>query len=236
MDDLTGNSGFLNLEKIKSKLGSEKILFFDKIKKKKFGILEHFQIRNFIITDRAIYNFRKDEIKRRVKIEDLYGITYSTKSNQFILHFNENDYDYLFYSEKRDEIIILLQKLFKKIKNKDILFSLKEEKDLSKYVVQKKERKSNPLLFKLDKNNLTPIEEFFKIDKKEQKESKTINLDEIKIALKNIQNEKIIQQNNNKINTKTISDNNNKSNSNEKIVNHIKVEKKIKQHLLKKMI
>ena len=67
MDDLTGNMGFLNLEKIKLKLGSEKISFFDEIKKKTFGILAKFKNINFIITNRAIYNLKKDEIKTRKK-------------------------------------------------------------------------------------------------------------------------------------------------------------------------
>ena len=170
----------------------------------------------------------KDELKRRVLIEDLYGITYSTSNNQFIIHFNENDYDFLFSSEKRDEIIIVLQKIFKKLKGKDITFSLKEDKDLSKYVVTLKERKYNPYLFKLDKNELISIEEFFKLEKKEQKD---INSEEMKIEQKNIQNEKIIQQDNNKI--KTVLDNN-QQNSNEEKVNQIKVEKKIHATFIEK--
>ena len=218
------NSINVSVKKINAGLGDEKIFFYDKIKKKMFGVLGGFQERNFIITNKALYNFKKDEIKRRNKIEDLYGITYSTKSKQFILHFNENDYDYLFTSEKRDEIIILLQTFFKKLKKNDILFNLKEEPDLSKYVVLKKERKSNPYLFKFDKNNLTPIEEFFKFDKKEQEEPKVINLYEVLAERYNIQNENKIQQDNNKI--KTILDNN-QSNLNENKASQIKVEKKI---------
>ena len=90
----------LNLENdsnIKNKIGNEKIYFSDKIKKWKFGkigLLSKFENRNILITNLAIYNLKKNEIKRRIKIEDLYGITYSTASTQFIIHFNENDYDY----------------------------------------------------------------------------------------------------------------------------------------------
>ena len=152
---------FENNQKIMTKIGNEKLFYSDKIKKKKFGMLSRFQDRNLLITNKAIYNFKKDEIKRRIKIEDLYGITYSKKSNQFILHFNENDYDYLFTSNNRDKIIMLIQFLYVKIKNQDVLFVAKADKDLSKYVVLKKERKSNPYLFKMDKKELISIKDFF---------------------------------------------------------------------------
>ena len=157
----------LNLENdsnIKNKIGNEKIYFSDKIKKWKFGkigLLSKFENRNILITNLAIYNLKKNEIKRRIKIEDLYGITYSTASTQFIIHFNENDYDYLFQSDNRDKMIKMLQNLYENIKNQDILFSVKDEKELTKYVVNKKERRGNPYLFKLDKNCLKPIKEFF---------------------------------------------------------------------------
>ena len=152
---------FENDPQIKQKLGNEKIMYSDKIQKKKFGFFGKFQDRILLITNKAIYNFKKTEIKRRIKIEDLYGITYSRQSNEFILHFNENDYDYLFKSEKRNKIILLLQQLYESIKNQDILFTAKIEKDLSKYAVTKKERKSNPYLFKMDKSDLISIKEFF---------------------------------------------------------------------------
>ena len=148
---------------ITSKIGDEKIYYSDKIEKYSFGkisFLSHFQKRNLLITNIAIYNFKDNEIKRRIKIEDLYGITYSSSSNQFALHFNQNDYDYLFQSENRDKIIALLQNLYVKKKNQDILFCVKQDRELTKYVVTKKERKKNPYSFKFDKNELTPIKDF----------------------------------------------------------------------------
>ena len=46
------------------------------------------------------------------------------------------------------------------MKNQDILFIIKNEKDLSIYVVRKQERNKNPYAFKLDKNELTSIRDF----------------------------------------------------------------------------
>ena len=84
---------YANDEEITSKIGNEKIFYSDKIEKYKFGklgLFSHFQKRNLLITDIAIYSFENNEIKRRIKIEDIYGITYSKISQQFVLHFNEN--------------------------------------------------------------------------------------------------------------------------------------------------
>ena len=132
---------YQNNKEITLKLGKEKIKLSDKIKIKKFGIFSKFQDRNLLITNRAIYNFKNIELKGRIKIEDLYGITYSKNSNQFVLHFNENDYDYLFLSERRDIIIRLLNALYEEQKNKELLFSVKPDADLSKYVVSLEEGK-----------------------------------------------------------------------------------------------
>ena len=135
---------YLNLEKkryIRNSIYNEKLYFSDKIKKKRFGLFSYFQERNILITNKAIYYFEGIEIKRRTLIEDIYGITYSELSNQFIIHFNENDYDYLLESENRDTIILLLQNLYVNLKKNDILFSVKNEKDLSNYVTEKRKKK-----------------------------------------------------------------------------------------------
>ena len=169
---------YLNLEDnyiIRIKLGDEKIYFSDKIKKKRFGLFSYFQERNILITNIAVYNLEGIELKSRKKISDLYGITYSDQSNQFIIHFDKNDYDYLYESEKRDTIILLLQNLYVKLEKKDLLFSVKNEKDLSKYVVDKKERKKNPHLVKLDKNELTSIHKFFEKESEPEDNNEKIN-------------------------------------------------------------
>ena len=116
---------FLNFDKnqaITIKIGNEKIKFSDKIQKRKFGPFGKFQDRNFFITNIAMYFLKKNEIKRRIKIEDLYGITYSKSSNQFVIHMNENDYDYLLSSKRRDIIIKLLNDLYEERKKKNYCF------------------------------------------------------------------------------------------------------------------
>ena len=78
--DPEDNLNIENIPNIRKRIGTEKIYYSDKIKKYKFGVFSKFQDRSILITDTAIYNLKKDELKRRIKIEDLYGITYSKES------------------------------------------------------------------------------------------------------------------------------------------------------------
>ena len=169
MVEIEDKLGFQNNSNVKGKLGEEKVYFSDKIQKKTGnGLFVKYKERNFVVTDNAVYNFRNFEIRRRIKIEDLKGITISTKSNQFILHCNQNEYDYLFIYPDRKKLSKVLQSLYKAKTNLDLLFSKKLDKDLSKLVVGKKERTKNPFLFKINQNELTPIEDYIENNKKNE--------------------------------------------------------------------
>ena len=126
---------------IKDKIGDENIYFTDKVKKINKGIITKTQDRNFVITELAVYNFKGNELKRRIKIEDLKAITISKLSDQFIIHGNKKEYDYLFISTERTKIINILQNLYENLTHKDLLFCNKNDKDLSKLVVTKKDKK-----------------------------------------------------------------------------------------------
>ena len=149
---------------IKEKIGDENIYFSDKVKKINFSVFTKTQDRNFVITDLAIYNFKNNELKRRIKIEDLTAITISKLSDQFIIHGNQNEYDYLFMSPERTKIISMLQTVYENLTHKDLLFCIKNDKDLSKFVVTKKDRKKNPTCFKIEKKELMSIKEFIDSD------------------------------------------------------------------------
>ncbi len=149
---------------IKDKIGDENIYFTDKVKKINKGIITKTQDRNFVITELAVYNFKGNELKRRIKIEDLKAITISKLSDQFIIHGNKKEYDYLFISTERTKIINILQNLYENLTHRNLLFCIKNDKDLSKLVVTKKDKKINPTLFKLEKKELMSIKEFIDSD------------------------------------------------------------------------
>jgi serum/glucocorticoid-regulated kinase 2 len=149
---------------IKEKIGDETIYFSDKVKKVHKSLLTKIQDRNFIITDQAVYNFKNNELKRRIKIEDLKCITVSKLSEQFIIHGSKGEYDYLFVSPERKKIITILQTVYETLTHKNLLFCIKNDKDLSKLVVSKKDRKKNRNLFKIEKKELMSIKEFIDSD------------------------------------------------------------------------
>lgn len=44
------------------------------------------QERALVLTNNAIYNIKRNEVKRRIAYEDLEAITLSTLSSEFVLH------------------------------------------------------------------------------------------------------------------------------------------------------
>jgi serum/glucocorticoid-regulated kinase 2 len=149
---------------IKEKIGDENIYFSDKVFKINTSIFTKKQERNFVITDQAIYNFKGTELKRRINIENIKCITIAKLSDEFIIHGDENEYDYLFISQERKKIINILQAVYETLTHKNLLFCIKNASELSKFLVVKKERKKNPNLFKIDKKELMSIKEFIDSD------------------------------------------------------------------------
>ena len=149
---------------VREKIGDENIYFSDKIIKINTSIITKRQERNILITDKAIYNFKILELKRRIKIAGLKGITISKLSNEFLLHGDENEYDYLYISEDRKKIIIIIQTVYETLTKKNLLFCIKNESSLTRYLVTKKERRKTPYAFKLDKKELMSIKEFIDSD------------------------------------------------------------------------
>ena len=154
------NLNFEDEDEIKKQIGDETIYFSDKILKIRHGLFNSHQERNFLITDKAIYNLKGKKVKRRIEIEKIKGITISKLSEQFILHGNTKEYDYLFISNKRFQIIKTLQTLFNQLTNKDLIFTIKNEKELKKYTVSKDERKKQSTLFKLDPKEFMSVREY----------------------------------------------------------------------------
>ena len=141
---------------------NEKLLFSDEItKKNKFGFN---QTRNFIITDTAIYNLKDKKLKRRFEISKLKGITVSVAKGcqEFVIHGNEAEHDYLFNSKNKYIIIYILEKVFEKLRGKELDFIFTESSNLNNRMTTKKEKKSNSKFSRMDDSELSDIKSFFK--------------------------------------------------------------------------
>ncbi len=196
----------LNLEKdpsIKEIISNEKFLFSDLIyKKNKFGFN---QSRNFVLTDNALYNLKGKKLQRRFDISKLKGITTSVAkgSQEFVIHGNEEEHDYLYSSKNKYTIIYLLEGAYEKLRGKELDFIYTESASLKNRMTTKNEKKSDPKFSRMDDSELCDIKEFFKhlyydenneliyIDKIEDEEGNPI-------SMKN--KTPLIQSDNNKVN------------------------------------
>ena len=174
---------FLNLSQnhaVKSNITrDEEIQFTDKINKKDNYFWA--QERNIIITNKAIYNLKKFQLKRRIDIKALIGITISKNSDEFVLHCKDLDYDYHFSSPRRKIILDILSNNYKAIFSQELkLFEL-PEKNLKEYVTTKEEKEKQNTYTRMPKNaNTLNIKDYLFGN-----QSKTeINKNQINIKLK----------------------------------------------------
>lgn len=100
--------GLSSQPKFLQMIGSQKLLFSDKIKK--INMFGWVQQRYFLITNEKIYNIKKTKIKRSIVINNLSGITKNLNGSkkEFTLHVN-TEYDYRFTSDRRDEIMNIIK-------------------------------------------------------------------------------------------------------------------------------
>ena len=156
---------YLNFEKdpqIKEIISNEKFLFSDLIyKKNKFGFN---QSRNFVLTDNALYNLKGKKLQRRFDISKLKGITTSVAKGcqEFVIHGNEEEHDYLYSSKNKYTIIYLLEGAYEKLRGKELDFIFTESASLKNRMTTKNEKKSDPKFSRMDDSELCDIKEFFK--------------------------------------------------------------------------
>ena len=154
---------YKNDPQIKAILSHEEIYYSGKIIKVRQGIFSSNQERIIIITDKAIYNLKEKEkeMKRRIDLDNIAGVTISKITDQFIIHCKNDDYDYLYISPNRFKIIEILESLYEANKQNELLFYIATEKDLTKYVVSKSDRKKiKEGMAKVERRLLMSIREF----------------------------------------------------------------------------
>ena len=215
----------LNFEKdssIKEIISNEKFLFSDLIyKKNKFGFN---QSRNFVLTDNALYNLKGKKLQRRFDISKLKGITTSVAKGcqEFVIHGNEEEHDYLYSSKHKYTIIYLLEGAYEKLRGKELDFIFTESASLKNRMTTKNEKKSDPKFSRMDDSELCDIKEFFKHLFYEDNSDELIYVDKIEdeegnpIPMKNmtplIQSENTNKANFQSQNSLKMSEKNNKRN------------------------
>ena len=151
---------FLNFSKeseIITAINSEKILYSNKIQKMNSILFK--KERNLIITDSAIYTFQNKKLKKSLKYNDIKALTFSSKSNEFILH-RKNQYDFHFSCSDKIKLICALIKAYEKKMQKPITLCEIKEKSLKQYATSKKEKKKDANMSRMDKNKIIDTQTF----------------------------------------------------------------------------
>ena len=142
MEESSSEYDFLNFAKdhnIKTNITrDETIEFSDKLYKyNKFGFKQE---RNIIITNKGIYNLKKTQLKRRIDIKSIKGITIAKQSDEFVIHCNDEEYDYQFISQKKKTIVEIIAKHYFHLIGEELKLFLLNCSSLSTFVTSKKEK------------------------------------------------------------------------------------------------
>ena len=179
---ITDSLNFANDKEIQEIIKDEKLYFSGMITK-----INHYgmsQERSIILTDKALYNMKKKTLRRKISYQDIRGITYSKLTFEFVIHGNDDEYDYQYISQDRNLIICFIAIFYQQVAFKPIQICEVEEKTLKNYVTQKKEKKKDNSFTKMDTKYLIDTADFInqnlkeisgketKIDPKEEKRRK----------------------------------------------------------------
>ena len=136
----------------------EELQFSDKISKiNKNGWK---QKRIMLLTDKAIYNLKKSSLKRRIDYKTIIGMTLSALSNEFVIHCEEDDYDYHYSSGRRKMIVEIISKNYEIVKEEELKLFEVNEKNLNNYVTTKKEKEKMKKFSKMPKEGQISVKDY----------------------------------------------------------------------------
>ena len=157
---VSDNLNWANDKEILPILNGEKLYFSGMITK-----INHYgmsQERSIILTDKALYNMKKKSLRRKIAYTDIRGITYSKLTYEFVIHGNDDEYDYQYIHQDRNLIICFIAIFYQTLAFKPIQICEVEEKTLKNYVTQKKEKKKDYSFSKMDPKFLIDTADFIK--------------------------------------------------------------------------
>jgi serum/glucocorticoid-regulated kinase 2 len=149
---------FTQDDDIKKLIEGEKIYYADLITK-----INHYgmnQGRSIMLTNKALYNMKKKTLKRKILYNEILGITYSKITYEFIIHGNNQEYDYAYISQDRNIIICIIANFYESITGKPLKICEVQEKTLSNYITSKKDKKADSSKTKMDEQYLINTKKF----------------------------------------------------------------------------
>ncbi len=162
---VTDTLNWANDKEILAIIKDEKLYFSDMITK-----INHYgmsQERSIILTDKALYNMKKKALRRKISYKDIRGITYSKLTFEFVIHGNDDEYDYQYIHQERNLIICFIAIFYQQVAFKPIQICEVQEKTLKNFVTQKKEKKKDNSVSKMDTKFLIDTADFINQNLKE---------------------------------------------------------------------
>ena len=159
-DDFYDALGWANDKDILKIIGTEKLYYSNKIQK-----INHYNIsqeRFLVLTNQALYNISKKKLKRKIKYNEILGITFTKLSQEFVVHGLDDEYDYYFQSPEKNILICLIAIFYEEQTNSPLKICEVPEKILKNYVTLKKEKKKGGSNSKMDQNYLINTNSFIK--------------------------------------------------------------------------
>ena len=178
---------FLNFEKdnyIKTNITKdEEIQFSDKITKiNKSGWK---QGRYLLITDKAIYNLKSKTLKRRIEYKTVMGLTLAKQSEEFVIHCEDNDYDYHYIYSNRPLIVELISKNYQIVKNEELKLFEINVNNLNNFVTTKKEKEKKQDYSRMPKTGKINLKNYLAKNKSKINSSLPPKKDTIKSTISN---------------------------------------------------
>ena len=125
-----------NDKEILNIIEGEKLYYCDAITK-----INHYgmsQERSIILTNKKLYNMKKRTLRRKIPYGVIRGITYSNLTYEFVVHGNDDEYDYEYLSPDRNSIICLIAIFYQNATGRPLNICEVQEKTLKNYVTGKK--------------------------------------------------------------------------------------------------
>ena len=138
----------------------DEVIYFSSLvyKKNRFGFK---QSRTLLITNNGLYNLKGKEMKRRIEFNYIRGITLTKKTDEFVIHCNDDEYDYQYYSELKKEIVEIIARFYKEKTGEDLKnFFVIDMIALDGFVTTKKEKRQDFNLSRMPKSNQVNVEEY----------------------------------------------------------------------------
>ena len=150
---------FFNTDKdVRKFIRDEVILFSDTLTKiNRYG---YHQERNILITNKAVYNLKKKELKRRFETANIKGMSCTADTYEFVIHCIDFEYDYNYISPRRKKIIQYINQGYEMNLNKELPLCILDLKSLTTVVTNKNEKKKDVNFSRMPESNRVSVKEY----------------------------------------------------------------------------